>query len=398
MARDKSKRKKGKSRREKKKNKRKFQSEGLKKRLKKGQERSKGRQKNVFKDGQEIPTWRPKDGAHIIDVIPYYAGKQDPIVEEGEPTYAFEYWVHTQIGPNNSWFMCPTEMKNEPCPICEHRQKLREEGADEDTWKALFPKRRNLYNIVCYDRGEEEKGVRVWDVSFHYFEKPVMALSKKPGRGGKADRQIDFADPYKGKSINFTVEPAKSKNDYPDFIGHQFDDRDYEIEDDILDDAFVLDELVYFPDYDELSQAYWGEDRGRKSSKSKRGKRGKTKELHLDDLIEKVEDMDDMDDLEDFIEEHDLDVKVKRKDDEEDVQEKIVEALRDKLGDSSDPDDDDGDDDDVPTKKEINKMDYGDLEDLIDKNNLDIDIDDFEEDDDDDLDELREEVIDELDL
>jgi len=388
--------KKDKSRRNKKKDKRKFQSSKLKERLKKGQERSSGRQKNIFSEGQDIATWRPKDGSHIIDIIPYYAGKYDSIVGEGDPTYSYEYWVHKNVGPNDSWYLCNTEMFNKPCPICEHRQKLREDGADEEVWKKLFPKRRNLYNVMCFDRGEEDKGVRVWDASFHYFEKHVMALSKKPGRGGKADKSIDFADPYEGKSINFTIEPAKGKDDFPKFLGHAFDDRDYEIDDDILDDAVILDEITHRPTYDEVSLAYWGESGpDKKREKKKRDVDEDEPDNKLEELVDEVDDMDDMDDLEDFIEEHDLDVKIKKKDDEDDVKEKIGKALAEKYPEKDD--DDDSDDDDI-TKKDIKKMDFQDLDDLIDDKDLDIDIDNFDDDDDDDLKKLRKEVIQELDL
>ncbi|GAH12103.1 unnamed protein product, partial [marine sediment metagenome] len=144
-----------------------------------------------IQDELDIPIWRPKDGSHIVDVIPYDAGEYDPLVDAGDPTYTYEYWVHTNVGANNSMFLCPTEMFNDPCPICEHRQKLKEDGADDEVWSKLFPKRRNLYNIVCYDRGESDKGIQVWDVSFHYFEKLVMAISKKQDRRGGKPKTVN---------------------------------------------------------------------------------------------------------------------------------------------------------------------------------------------------------------
>jgi len=51
----------------------------------------------------------------------------------------------------------------------------------------------------------------------------------------------------------------------------------------------------------------------------------------LEELIDAIKEFDDMDDLEDFIEEHDLDIKIKKKDDEDDVKEKITEALEKKM-------------------------------------------------------------------
>jgi hypothetical protein len=274
-------------------------------------------------------------------------------------------------------------MFNDPCPICEHRQKLKEDGADDDVWSKLFPKRRNLYNIVCYDRGEADKGVQVWDVSFHYFEKLVMAISKKQDRRGGKPKTVNFADAEDGKSISFTIEPAKSKKDYPKFVGHAFDDRDYEIDDDVLEEVKTLDEIVEIPEYDEIDKAYWGD-------KDKRGKRGKPRKSkdkgdedndELADLIDDLDDCEDLDDLEEFIDEHDLDVKIKRKDDEDDVKEKITAALEEEHG---------GEEAEW-TEKKVLKLKKSKLRALIDEYDLDIDPDDFDE-----REELAEEVWDEL--
>jgi len=327
--------------------KRRIQSERLQARVQAGQERSQGKSKNILKENPDVSMWRPKDGSHIVDVVPYLAGKSDPFVKKGDPTYTFEYWAHTRVGPNEGMYLCPAEMYNKPCPICEERQRLREKGVSDDIWKKLFPKRRNLYNVICYDKGEEKKGVQIWDVSYHYFEKLVLAISKKPSRRGGKEKLINFADPVDGRSISFSVEPAKSKNDYPKYVGHSFDERDYEVDDEILDAAFTLDDEVIKADYDEISEAYWGgkdkEEEGKKRSHKddkdddeKEEVSGNENEDELEDLLDEVEDLEDMDELKEFIEENDLDVKVKRKDEEEEVKEKIVEALEDKFEKESD--------------------------------------------------------------
>lgn len=366
------------------------QSKKLEKRIKTGQERSKGRVRSIIATGKDVPMYRPKDGSHILDVVPYDAGPNDPLVNEGDPTYTFEYWAHTRVGPSEVMLLCLAEMFNKPCPICEHRQKLREDGADDDVWKKLFPKRRNLYNIVSYDRGEEEKGIQVYDVSYHYFEKQLMAISKKPGRGGRKEKTINFADPENGRSITYTIEPAKSKNDYPDFVGHTFDDRDYEISSKLLKNAFILDDIIHIPEYDELDKAYWGDD-DKRSGKKGRGKKDKKKDSEsseLKDLLDELEDLEEIDELKDFIESEGLDIKVKRKDDEDDVKEKIEEALRetyggDKKGGSSDEYDED----------DIRDMKKKELKQVIKDEKLDIDPDDAE-----DTEELQDMVIEELDI
>lgn len=306
------------------------QSKKLQDRVKLGQERSRGKRKGILKDDISTNSWYPKDGTHIVDVIPYTAGKHDPLVSKGDPTYTFECWVHTRVGTNKVMLLCMAEMYGEPCPICEERQKLHKQGAREELWKKLFPKRRNLYNIICYDKDEEKKGIQIWDISYHYFEKQVLAISKKPSRSGGAEKLVNFADIENGKSVSFTVEPAKSKEDFPSYLGHSFDERDYEIDDTLLDSAVVLDEVIHRPSYDEVSKAYWSEEGGEKKSKGKDDSKEDSEEL--EDLLDELDDLDDMDDIKDFIEDNDLDVKVRRKDDEEDVKEKIAAILKKEHG------------------------------------------------------------------
>lgn len=356
--------------------KRQFQGDKLEKRVKAGQERSQGLQKNILKVEADVTMAKIRDGSHILDLVPYEAGSHDPLTEEGDPTYGFEYWAHPNVGPNNAMMLCPTEMYGDPCYICEHRERLRQKGADDDKWKPLFPKRRNLYNILCYDRGEEKKGIQVWDISYHYFEKFIIAISKKQSRGGKKAKTINFAHPTKGKSITFTVEPAKSKNDYPTYLGFTFDDRDYEIEQDTLEEAHILDEIVHIPTTDEIKRAFLGK-KGKDTEDEGEGNE------ELDDLAQELEDIDDYDDFKDFIEENDLDVKIKKKDDDDDTRDKVMDALKEKY---------EGGGGDY-TAEDIRDMKKRELLTLIDDEDVDVDPDDA-----DDTGELQDLIIEEMEL
>lgn len=365
-------------------NTRKFQGDKLEKRVKEGQDRRQGLQKNIIRAEIDVVNAKIKDGEHILDVIPYNAGTHDPLTEEGDPTYTFEYWAHTNVGSNNIMILCPQEMYGDPCYICDHRERLRQKGADEEKWKPLFPKRRNLYNIICYDRGEEKRGVQLWDISYHYFEKFIIAISKKAGRGGKKSKTINFAHPEKGKSITFTIEPAKSKNDYPTYLGFTFDDRDYNIEQDTLDEAQIIDEIIHIPNNDEIKNLFLG-----KKGKDSDGSDGDGDE-ELQELISELEDIDDYDDFKDFIEENDLDIKIKKKMDEDDMRDKITEALEEKFNDTIEGE---GEGDDKYTVDDIRDMKKKKLLKLIDEEDLDVDPDDA-----DDTEELQDLIIEEMEL
>jgi len=389
--------------RSKSKSKRSFNAKALMSRMKKSKASIRGGKSiiDIEKIGDRS-IWKPKDGDHTIDVIPYFAGPDDPKVEEGSPTYLFSYAVHFNIGAAEEPVVCPAVTYGKPCPICEHRIQMREKGAEKDKWKKLFPKDRAVYNIVCYDRGEEEKGVQIWDVSNFYFENPVVKLATRKGRGGKT-KEIIFQDPKNGKSIVFEIEPAKSKDDYPSYSGLAFEDRDYEIEDDILEQALPLDQVVSLYTYDEIDELYWA---GVKSKKRGKGKdeeeeeENEQEEPSTDELMEELEECEDLDDLQVFIEGYDIDVEITKKSKFGPTKSKVKKAILTMTEDEpedeeeeDEPEDEEEEDEMRPTWGEIKKMKSKDLQKLIDEEDLDIDLDDY-----DGLTEKREAVADDLDI
>lgn len=211
---------------------------------------------SIFKDDVEINQWicRSSEEAHIVDLIPYVASANHPNkkIKAGELVYTVAYYVHKRVGANNLMFICPGQNFGEPCPICEERKRLSEEyGFDDDRVKALKPSLQSLYNVVVYDNEEEEKkGIQVWMVPHFFVERKLLDISKKPRDGGI----VYFADPDVGKTISFY---RKGKENV-EFTGHQFLDREYAITDEEIESAYVLEDLVYKPSYDEIALAFYG--------------------------------------------------------------------------------------------------------------------------------------------
>lgn len=230
-------------------------------RMRQGQSVSSGT-RSYFKDGLEgVNFWTPKEGDHILDIIPYTAGPNDPQVKEGDPTYVLEIYIHPDVGGiENQTMICPEKTFKKPCPICEHRRILQKEGADEDLVKSLQPKRypRSIYNIVCYDSEKDEsKGVQIFDVSHYLFEMYLLKLAQGSARSGQRPTGfIPFADPEEGRSIRFTRQGTSTNTRY---IAHAFESRNYTIPKEILDSTHCLDQLIHIPTYDEIYGAYWGE-------------------------------------------------------------------------------------------------------------------------------------------
>lgn len=241
-----------------------------------------GKFKSYFRqDLEDISFWKPDKGSHIIDIIPYRAGPNDPHVKEGLGQYVLDLWVHTGVGVNEDQYVCLARNYNRECPICEYqRQMMRQEDYDEGLAKSLYPKRRTIYNIICYDNDkEQDKGVQVWEVAHFFMEKKLVPLAKDRRTG----EPISFSDPWEGKSVSWEMVQSSFKdaagNTRPswDYTAHRFEERDYDLEGE-LDNAFCLDELIHVPTYEEVKKAFMGEEEEEEDQDEKGGEVGEPEE------------------------------------------------------------------------------------------------------------------------
>lgn len=209
-----------------------------------------GESEDYFKKGVKIQKWQAKDGEHLLNIIPFIAGKNCPNQDEGYATHVLDIWVHQRVGPSSTNHICLAKNFKKPCPLCDLQREMRKDGGfSEDDIKALQPKRRTVYNVVVLDTVDEErKGVQIWEVSFHFMEKHLANLAKNPRGGGF----VPFQDPDTGKSISWVIEPKGGYN--KDYIGHRFVDRDSEVTDEQLEAAWTLDEIIHIPSYNELQK------------------------------------------------------------------------------------------------------------------------------------------------
>lgn len=154
----------------------------------------------------DIEEWKPKEGPNYINIIP----PSDP-----EALFGYKVYVHYRVGGGPDHFFCPKAMHNEPCPICEERQRLiKKLGPNQDYTqeiKDLFPSVRVLYMIVdTTDEKEIEKGIQVWIAPYDSVQKKGIAplCNQRRGKGGP----IDITDPKLALDVCFTKE-GKLKND-----------------------------------------------------------------------------------------------------------------------------------------------------------------------------------------
>lgn len=207
-----------------------------------------------------IEFWRPEYGEHLIDIIPFFSGKNNPRVEAGRMAYVIDVWVHRSTNPP---FVCQVKNFKLNDPICEYIRKNR---LPTPEWKKVAPKRRTVYLVWVHDTLEEEaKGLQVWEVAHFFFEKNVDAIAKNP----KGGAPVIFSDPDKGKSIAFEItksgtykDEQGTDRDSQDWLGHRFIDRDESIPDEILDQSFPLDDIIdMHPDEEKMSAAFYGEEK-----------------------------------------------------------------------------------------------------------------------------------------
>lgn len=239
-------------------------SKGLKKRQEKQMKEASGGS-GIFRPDAKFKKWNPNKGDHFMDIIPYYGGKNDSEEAQEDGTYMYTVFVHNQVGVENLSYVCPKSngLGDKRCPMCEERKRLKDNGEDYEVWKKYVPQKRELYNVVCMDSEKEaEKGVQVLNIANFYMGKFLEPIMQNPVRPGmkEADAYIQFAlETEEGKTVGFRVGEKKvDENTYPEYSGHRFVDRDYDVEE-FLESAHTLDELIYEPTYKEMWEALYDE-------------------------------------------------------------------------------------------------------------------------------------------
>ena len=192
-------------------------------------------------------------GTRRIDVLPYLVGEGNPFADEGELHYERTYYIHRGVGANQDSYVCPAKTAKKPCPICEYRMKLmKSPEADEDQIKDLAPKERQLWNVI--DREASDKGVQLWDISFHLFGK----LLDTEIRNADEDEDYDtFFHLENGKTLKLGIgEKSFGGRTFCEVETISFKPRPTDYDDDVLDKCHSLDDLPIVLEYDKLKAIF----------------------------------------------------------------------------------------------------------------------------------------------
>lgn len=203
-----------------------------------------GNQKQYFNLPDDMEFFSTKKGVYTIDIIPYLVKtNKHPDLRIGDADYGLSIFVHRNIGVNKDSYVCLAKTYGNPCPICEEYERLRNEDADEEELRAIKAKQRVLYNVLSHSDGK----LKIFEQSHFLFEKELL----EDAIDDASDELITFADPDDGKSISFRDTGVQGIGRYKKF---KFIDRNESIDDEILDQAVSLDELIIVYSYDELKQ------------------------------------------------------------------------------------------------------------------------------------------------
>lgn len=128
--------------------------------------------------------WKPTVGKHSVRIVPSAHDKSNPFKE---------MFIHYGIG--NRTMVALTNF-NEKDPIVEFAKQLRQ-TSDKENWstaKKLEPKMRVFVPVIV--RGEEEKGVRLWEFGKQVYME-LLSIAEDEDVG-------DYTDPVQGRDI--TIE------------------------------------------------------------------------------------------------------------------------------------------------------------------------------------------------
>jgi hypothetical protein len=197
----------------------------------------------------------PHKGVNTFDVLPYSVGEGNPNAEEGRLHFERTYFVHRNVGPDQSMKCCLRKTFGEDCPICEDLAKRRRKTLskeDEKVLKESEPKQRQLWLVREYDKSGDPGDVLLFDFSYHNFGKQLREKIQTKEKyqsffhleGGKK-LEVKFIEDSMGEK----GRPFKKATNI------EMEDRD-DLDEDLLDELPCLDDLLIKPDYDELKKEW----------------------------------------------------------------------------------------------------------------------------------------------
>ena len=219
--------------------------------VKRHAERRIGTFDSIFKSG--IDKFTARSGDNLIRILP-------PTWEDKEH-FGYHIFVHKFVGPDNGTYLCPRQMLNKKCPICE-MEKDANDAKEIDDAKALRAKEDYIYWIL--DRnGDSETTPIIWQQSA-MSDRDIVALTRPKGKKAAGTLYIDHPD--EGYDLSFKRTQLSKDIKTTRYTAFAFDREatpiadDQKTVDEILDfiTANPLPDILKFYTYDQLDKIMSG--------------------------------------------------------------------------------------------------------------------------------------------
>ena len=164
-----------------------------------------------------VKQWVPEEGDNFIAILP-------PADEN--KYFGTRVFVHYSIGTSRSAFLCPRETTNAPCPICEERDRLKQQNASKEELSLYkcFPPRFLLLIVDTQSPKTIAEGVKYFDCPSTVNDS-ILSLSKSPRTGEFIDITAEetlhdfvFVREGKGRMTKYVGARLDEPSDLPDEV------------------------------------------------------------------------------------------------------------------------------------------------------------------------------------
>lgn len=300
--------------------------------------------RNYLKVPEGTEFFKPeKKKTYVLDILPYNVSdkKHPDKVKKGMTWFKRTLYLLRNVGPEEETMLSPRTL-GKKCPVSEEYNRLRNDSdsSAKEMAKGLKAKVVEVYNI----RLKGSKKVMLFEMSRFCFG-DVLAEAIEMA-DDPALRDFYEADGGVSLKIKFKEDKYEGRA-FLKLFSVEFIERDKPIGSSILKKVIDLDKILVVPEYDDLKDLFFGEERDEEEDGADDDDVEETEEDEDDDEDEDDEDSSDDDDEDEDEDESDED----EEDDDEDDDDDDSDDSDDEESDD-DEDDDEDEDEDVDEEEE----------------------------------------------
>lgn len=211
---------------------------------------------------KNVSTFSPDPGSKVLmDIIPYTVtdpkhpdrNAEAEIAVPGELWYRRPFKIHRNVGSDNDTVVCLASI-GAKCPICEHRAKrANAKDVEKEELDALRPSNRVLYVVIPIGIRKVEEVPHIMDISHYNFQKLLNEEVEEK------EEYADFPSLDSGYTlrVRFDSKTVGNSKPYAEASRIDFEERDQQYDESILDDVPNLDKVLVIMDYETLKAKFF---------------------------------------------------------------------------------------------------------------------------------------------